>query len=155
VALKEIQSVSVGFEDATGYGYIFEQAPHWTYFPNRVDANFPTEQVHETINWLVEGDYSPVIKFTYFNGTQHSLLYQDDKVHVSSITVLEQERYNKLTLCTTIALFLFAVLESVVLVRKLIQSSFEEKEGRRRNRHNTNYWIQNKKRKHIRAKKHK
>jgi hypothetical protein len=75
----------------------------------------------EQIFWLVQGDYHPIVQVIYKNSTMVTQTYLDYKVSVISYFVVEQEKYNKLTLGLIITFFVFAFIESIFFIERLIR----------------------------------
>jgi hypothetical protein len=65
----------------------------------------------QTIVWTTEGNYYPTLFIFYRNGTIVPQAYPDFIVHVNSVDVLLNERYNRINEVLTIALVIFGFVE--------------------------------------------
>jgi hypothetical protein len=127
---SQIQWVEVYFEGAMPY----PMSPGDLYFGYAGVVLYPSNQSQPTgvslgaylvgnpvaIDWQVQGDYYLTLEIAYTNFTVKDQTYQDYRVHVSPADVLEQARYSRINTALSISLVLFAFVESIAFIGRLV-----------------------------------
>ena len=84
-----------------------------------VDISMPKNPI--SISWDVQGDYYPII-YIYLRNQTNPLTFNlsDYKLHVSGTSEIQQERYAKINNVLTVSVFLFAFVESLVIIVRIL-----------------------------------
>jgi hypothetical protein len=135
---QQIHDVSIGFEGALPYvesGTVVSITPAYAgvdLVPNATVSSNVGLPINlgallagdpQTINWQVQGDYYPTITIGYnsvyyVNYTVQN--YPDFRIHVSASDVVQQEKYSKINTALSIALVLFAFVESLNFIARFV-----------------------------------
>lgn len=127
---KQIDSISVGFKGALPYirGYIVRPIgpPFGSVLLKPIEksplkslslgAGLYGEPIE--IYWPLQGDYHPIIIIHFKNNTIIQYDY-DYFLHISSIIVKRQERYNRINFILSFVIFIFSVVQAIPIVIKL------------------------------------
>jgi hypothetical protein len=128
---KQISSVNIGFEGATPYspeGDVWG-TPNYGVTLEPTEKQIPLAFSYGTtlagksalLVWQVQGDYRPSIIIHYVNRTIEPTVYQymSYHLHIDNAGVLKQERYNRINWLMTVAIFLFTIIESFAIIKRL------------------------------------
>jgi hypothetical protein len=134
-----VRDVIIAYEGATSYysnntammttpAFGITLFPNASYIPKDIlplsfDAGLTTNLTKGVLlTWQSEGDYYPMIVVNWSNYTIPPLIqsYPDFRIHVNSYGVVQQERYSRINNVLTIAIFVFAFVESILLIAKAL-----------------------------------
>ena len=132
-----IGAVVIGFEGA----YFYNTTNHVTEenASIRISNKTAIQPVNETLTpyslpeiyWPKEGSYYPIITIDFFNNSNYIVktitqAYPNHVIYIASISVLQDERYNRVYVMLAVALLLFALLvSSCIVMGKLRKSHIE------------------------------
>jgi hypothetical protein len=132
-----IGAVVIGFDGA----YFYNSTNHATEenASIRISNKTAIQPVNETLTpyslpviyWPKEGSYYPIITIDYFNDSNYVVktitqVYPTHVIHIAPISVLQDERYNRIYVMLAVALLLFASLVAFSTVSgKLRKPSIE------------------------------